>query len=159
MKKWLYSFMTAMMILMMAAPTFAASHSSRGSFSGGSRAVSSFSTPKYSSYSSNKYSSGVRRPSSSVTSPTRSYNPSSSYSPYGTSSTKSGFGSFLGGMAVGGILGSMFHPFGYGHSLFGGYGGGYGYTGGFSLLGLIFDIIIAVIAFKILRRLFFGRRY
>lgn len=158
MKKWLYSVMTAILIMMMAAPAFAASHSFRGSFSGGSRAVSSFSTPKYSSSSSSRYSSGVRRPSSSVTTPTRSYNPSSSYSPYGTSRTKSGIGSFLGGMAVGGLLGSMIHPFGYGNSLFGGgYGGGYG--GGFSLMGLIFDFIIVVIAFKVLRRLFFGRRY
>ncbi|MGZ4032487.1 MAG: hypothetical protein ACXVP2_10060, partial [Tumebacillaceae bacterium] len=72
---------------------------------------------------------------------------------FGQSYTKSrsGLGSFFGGMAVGGLLGSMFHPFGGG----GYYGGGYG--GGFSLFGLLFDVLVIYILYRIIRRLFFRR--
>lgn len=118
--------------------------SSRGSFSGGSKSYSSHS---YSSGST--YSSGVRKPSSNVTRPFSSYQ-----QPY-TQSRSSSWGSFFGGMAAGSLLTSMFHPFGGGHFYGGGYGSGFG--GGFSFFGLLFDLLLLYIGYRILRRLFFRR--
>jgi hypothetical protein len=63
-----------------------------------------------------------------------------------------GFFSHLGAFGAGALLGSMFHPFG------GGFGGmGFGYPS-FSLLGFALDIILIVLVFSLIRRLF-QRRY
>lgn len=128
--------------------------SSKGSFSGGSRSYSTHSYSSGSTYNSgnsgNKtYSSGVRRPSSGVN------RPSSSYQPSYTQPRTSSWGSFFGGMAAGSLLTSMFHPFGGGH-YYGGYGSGYG-GGGFSFFGLLFDLLLIYIVYRIVRRLFFRR--
>lgn len=123
--------------------TAMAAKSSRGSYSGGK---SSYSSSSSFSSGSKTYSSGVRTPSSSVKRPSSSYNNS-----YSTSRSSSGWGKFFGGMAVGGLLGSMFHPFGGG----GYYGGGYGH--GFSFFGFLFDLLLIYIVYRIVRGLFFRR--
>lgn len=124
---------------------FASAAGSRGSFSGGVRSGnhSVFSNPSR-SYNSgtSSYSSGVKSPSSNVT-----QRPSTQQPYQGTAPRKSlfgGMGNFLGGMATGALVGSlfghMFHPF-----------GGLGY--GFSPLGILFDLLLVFVGFKLIRRL------
>jgi hypothetical protein len=134
-KKMLHALLVGILVVIMASPTMAAS--TQGKYSG---------TPSHSSPTApqthNAYKSGPQRPSSQVTnpgSPQNSYHtpqqPAPTYTPPAQSKF-GGVGSFLGGMAVGGMLGSMFHPFGGGHSS---YDGGFS---GFSFSGLIMDILL-----------------
>ena len=150
MKRWMNLFITMLLIFTMASPTFAASKSGRFS---GTPSSPSIHTPSSStsSPSSNVYRSGTQRPFSQVTnSGTQgTYNspqPSTpTYSPQ--TRTRSGVGSFLGGMAVGGLLGSMFHPFS------GGYGSGYGVSGGFPFMGLLMDVLLVVGVIWLVRKI------
>lgn len=88
----------------------------------------------------------------------RTYRPSTrssapSYgSSYGSRYGFGGFGSHMFSFGTGLFLGSMFHPFG-GYYGMGGY---YGYHG-FSILSLLFDVLIIYIIWRIIRR-FIGRR-
>ncbi|WP_047152315.1 hypothetical protein [Aneurinibacillus tyrosinisolvens] len=95
------------------------------------------------------YHSGYRSPSSNVR--------NGSYHNYNNSTPGKGGGflshaaAFGGGALIGSMLGSMFHPFGGGY----GYGGYGGMSQGFSFMGLIIDLIIIVVLFKLARRFFF----
>lgn len=104
------------------------------------------------------YRSGSRAPSSRVGGYRSQY--SGSYgTPYGGATTRTGFGgfgshlfSFGSGMLFGGLFGSLFHPFGGYY----GWGGGYGYHG-FSIFGLLIDLLLLYVAYRLVRRLFFRR--
>jgi uncharacterized membrane protein len=97
--------------------------------------------------STSTYHSGYKSPSSSVTR-TPSYSHSSS-NHYTQTSRSGGFWSHAAAFGAGAFLGHMFHPFG-GHY----YGGSYG----FSFLGLLVDILIIAIIFKVIKSIFI-RRY
>ncbi len=56
------------------------------------------------------------------------------------------FGGFFGGILAGTFLGSLLNPFGFGG------------TGGFSIIGILFWAVILYVAFRFLRRLFRGAR-
>jgi hypothetical protein len=147
-KKMLNALLVSMLVIFMATPTMAAS--TLGKYSRTPSRISP-TIPQ----TTNVYRSGSQRPSSQVTNPGSSqYNylkpqqPASTYTPP-TQSRFGGAGSFLGGMAVGGLLGSMFHPFGGGHSY---YGGG-GYSSGFPFSGLIMDILLIVAIVWLFRKL------
>ncbi|WP_282199848.1 hypothetical protein [Collibacillus ludicampi] len=114
--------------------------STKGSFSG------SIKSPSVSQFSSGSktYSSGKRSPSGNVTQSPNTQNPYSYSQPQPRSSFfGSGIGHFLGGMAAGALVSSLFshmlHPF-----------GGFGH--GFSLWGLLFDALIAFVLYKLIRR-------
>ena len=151
MKKLVAILMAIALTLSFSGVSNAASKS--GSFSGGSK--SSISRSYSGSTSGSKvYSSGSKRPSSNVTQ--RPY--SNSHQTYTQSKPKSswfggGIGHFFGGLATGAIVSSMFshmfHPFGGGYG-YGGYGGG-----GFSFWGLLIDLFLLYLAYKLIRRLFF----
>ncbi|HJV45638.1 MAG TPA: hypothetical protein VJ824_07910 [Bacillota bacterium] len=156
MKKWTNVFIAMILVFSLSTPTFAASKSGRYS---GTPSTSSIHTPTTttpgSSSGSNVYRSGVQRPSNQVTnSGTQgTYNnqqPSTSTYTPSTNTSRSGIGSFLGGMAVGGILGSMFHPFSSGYN---GYGREYGLSSGFSFTGILLDIALIVGAVWLFRKL------
>ncbi|WP_462410320.1 hypothetical protein [Neobacillus sp. Marseille-QA0830] len=98
--------------------------------------------------SGSSYRSGYRAPSSSVRKA-----PSTSQSPYTntqpTTKSTSGFWKGAALFGAGSLFGSMFHPFG-------GYYGGM-HTG-FSLMGLLFDILLIVVIVSMVKRIF-RRRY
>jgi hypothetical protein len=154
MKKWLNCLVAALLMLTLSSPAMAASSKGRSSLGGSSSHISTSTSSMNSGYTSSGtqgkvYNSGTKRPSSTVTnqqSPTYTNQPTktSSYAP--AAKTKSSWGSFLGGMAVGGLLGSMFHPFGSGM-----YNGG---MQGFSFTGLILDAILIAGGFWLIRRMF-----
>ncbi|MCL6517535.1 hypothetical protein [Alicyclobacillus sp.] len=95
------------------------------------------------------YRSGYRAPSPGVGT-TRTYG--STYGSVGGSgvyaATRPSFGSHLFSFGAGWLLGSMFHPFGY-------YGMGVYHP--FSLFGLILDIVLLVLLWKLVRWMFFRR--
>jgi hypothetical protein len=146
-KKMLNALLVSMLVVFMATPTMAAS--SLGKYSGSSSRISP-TIPQ----TTNMYRSGSQRPSSRVTNPGSSqYNSHTTQQPAPTNtppvqSKFGGVGSFLGGMAVGGLVGSMFHPFGGGHSYYGG-----GYSSGFSFSGLIMDILLIAAIVWLFRKL------
>ncbi|WP_416828135.1 hypothetical protein [Ectobacillus polymachus] len=124
-------------------------------FSGGSSSSSSRSSSSvHSSSSSNSgtYHSGYKAPSSSVQSKQPSYNNNSANTTQ--SKPRSGFSSFFSHAAAfgaGAFLGNMFHPFG-------GYGyGGMGVGHGFSLFGLLADILVIALIVWVFRRIFARR--
>ncbi|MCL6593871.1 MAG: hypothetical protein K6T31_07835 [Alicyclobacillus sp.] len=88
------------------------------------------------------YRSGYRTPSASAGSYSFS-RPSASPIP-----NSSGWGSHLFSFGAGWLLGSMFHPFGYG--VWGGYHS-------FSLFGLIFDLLLLYLLWRLVRWLFLRR--
>ncbi|MCL6598893.1 hypothetical protein [Alicyclobacillus macrosporangiidus] len=97
------------------------------------------------------YRSGFRSPSPGVGT-TRTYG--STYGSGGIGSSgvytapRPSIGSHLFSFGAGWLLGSMFHPFGY-------YGMGVYHS--FSLFGLILDILLLVVLWKLVRWLFFRR--
>ncbi|PLT27819.1 hypothetical protein [Peribacillus deserti] len=113
------------------------SRSSRGSYNSGYRSPSR---------SSGSYNSGYRSPSRSVTRGS-TYNRA-------TLPRRSGTGSFFSHAAAfgaGAFLTHMLHPFG---------GMYYGASHGFSFFGILLDILLIVVVFKLFRRLFSrNRRY
>ncbi|MBM7691597.1 putative membrane protein [Peribacillus deserti] len=110
---------------------------SRGSYNSGYR------TP---SRSSGSYNSGYRAPSRSVTKGS-TYNRSQIPRRSGTGS----FFSHAAAFGAGAFLAHMFHPFG---------GTYYGASHGFSFFGILLDILLIVVVFKLFRRLFSrNRRY
>lgn len=56
------------------------------------------------------------------------------------------FGGFFGGLLAGGLIGSLFNPFGWGG------------TGGISILGILFWAVILYFAFRFFRRMFGNAR-
>lgn len=119
---------------------YAATSSSKGSFSGGSKVPS---TSTFGSDTTSKsYSSGKKSPSSNVTQNSPQY--ATPQQQQRSSLFGGGIGHFLGGMAAGALVSSLFshmlHPFG---------GGDFG----FSLWGLLFDALIAFVIYKLIRRL------
>jgi hypothetical protein len=106
------------------------------------------------------YRSGFRSPSSRVGSWYGSRTTRPSYgttAPHigatgGSRSFGGGFGSHLFSFGAGWLLGSMFHPFGGYY----GWGAPMAYHG-FSLFGLIFDLLILWILWRIVKRLLFRR--
>jgi hypothetical protein len=124
--------------------------------SGAQRPTSSETNPQTGSndLTGKTYNSGPQRPSSSVTqqpSSTTTSQPTQVQSNAPTSKSKfGGVGSFIGGMAVGGLLGSMFHPFGGGMNTMGS-------TGGFSFMGILMDILIIAAIVWVVRK-FWRRR-
>ena len=89
------------------------------------------------------YHTGSRTSSSRVSG--SSHYGTSGYNSYSGSRLGSGFGSHLFSFGAGWFFGSMFHPFG------GSYG--YGYHS-FSLIGLLFDVLIIWVIWRIIRRIF-----
>lgn len=113
-------------------------------FSGGHSSIShssSFGTHSSTTRSSSTYRSGYKAPSSNVSRST--YN---STSP----SKRSSFWSHAAAFGAGTLLGSMFHPFG-GHY--------YGQSYGFSMSGILFDIVIVLVIFWLIKKIFRRRRY
>ena len=104
--------------------------------------------------SRSSYSSSFRRSySGSATRSHSLFGGSSHYSGFGSSSRYGGgLSSHLFSFGAGFLLGRMFHPFGG----YWGYGAGYGYHH-FSLFGLIFDLILLYILFRIVKFFFFRR--
>ncbi|MED3561713.1 hypothetical protein BIV60_20005 [Bacillus sp. MUM 116] len=114
-------------------------------FSGGHSTIShssSFSSHSSTIRSGSTYHSGYKSPSSSVSR-------SKSYSNTPTSK-RSSFWSHAAAFGAGTLLGSMFHPFGY-HN--------YGQSYGFSFIGLLVDILIIAIIIRVIKGIFFRRRY
>ena len=147
MKKWANIVIAMILVFSLSTPTFAASKSGR--FSGKPSTPSIHSTTNTpSSSDSNVYRSGAQRPSSEVTNSgtqgTYNTQKSTSTTPsYSPTRSRSGIGSFLGGMAVGGLLGSMFHPF----------SSGFGYPGGFPFMGLLLDLVLIAGVIMIVRKI------
>ncbi|MDQ1909893.1 hypothetical protein RAC89_05150 [Paenibacillus sp. GD4] len=113
--------------------------SGRGTVSGGARGGitrSPAATP------GTGYTTGPRNPSNRVTNP--STNPS-----YGNRGGGFGLGGLFGGFAAGTLLGSLLNPFGF---------GGYGYGGGFSIVGLLFWGVMLYFLFRLFRRIKGQRR-
>ncbi|NHN35306.1 hypothetical protein [Paenibacillus agricola] len=95
-----------------------------GSFSGGSRAA-----PR------GGYNTGPRAPSPNVTRNPRTQ-------PGQQANPTSRWGGLFGGIAAGAIIGSLLHPF-----------GGYGYGGGgFSLIGILFWVVIIYVGYKLFQK-------
>jgi hypothetical protein len=91
---------------------------------------------------SSTYRSGYIAPSSNV-SRTRSYTQS-------RSSNKGSFWSHAAAFGAGTFIGSMFHPFG-GHY--------YGQSYGFSMFGVLIDLLILFIIIRVIKAIFTRRRY
>ncbi|NRD76800.1 hypothetical protein HPT25_04750 [Bacillus sp. BRMEA1] len=114
-------------------------------FSGGhsSFSHSSTRTSSYSSHSTGStYHSGYKSASSNVSR-------SSSYTNT-QPSKRSSFWSHAAAFGAGTFVGSMFHPFG-GHY--------YGHSYGFSFFGFLVDLLILYIIYKVIKGIFFRRRY
>jgi hypothetical protein len=114
-------------------------------FSGGSfGSHSSSSSTTYHSSSSQTsgttYHSGYKSPSSNVTTQTRQ-NSGTGVKP---ASKTRGILSHAAAFGAGALLGSMFHPFGVGHS-------------GFSMSGFLLDILVIGLIIWVVRKLFFRR--
>jgi len=112
-------------------------------FSGGHSSIShssSFGTHSSTTRSSSTYRSGYKSPSSNV-----------SRSTYKSTPTKrSSFWSHAAAFGAGTFFGSMFHPFG-GHY--------YGQSYGFSMFGLLFDILMILVIVWVIKKIFRRRRY
>ncbi|WP_018130268.1 hypothetical protein [Effusibacillus pohliae] len=148
--KKLVSLFLALALVMGFSAVSEAKSSTSGSFSGGVKSsISSGSTYKGDSTSqsgSGVYSSGQKSPSSNVTQ--KPSTPQPYQQPYQQPKSSwfgGGLGHFLGGMAAGALMSSLFghmlHPF-----------GGFGY--GFSFWGLLFDLLLLFVGYKLIRRLF-----
>ncbi|WCK52822.1 hypothetical protein PP175_15480 [Aneurinibacillus sp. Ricciae_BoGa-3] len=98
--------------------------------------------------SGSTYHSGYRSPSPNVRSGSSYTNPNT-----GANRSRGGFLSHAAAFGAGTLLGSMLHPFG------GGYGYGPGMGGGFSIFGILLDILIIWIVYKVVKGLFARRRY
>ncbi|WP_155837197.1 hypothetical protein [Aneurinibacillus terranovensis] len=152
-KKWVSLIIIGVMVLAPAsayAKGFSGGSYSKGSsysrsYSGGSSSIHSGSS------SSGTYHSGYRSPSSNVGRSNSLNNNGYNYS-NNSNRTTGGFWSHAAAFGAGTFIGSMLHPFG------GGYGYGMGGFHSFSLIGLLVDLIILWIVFKVIGRLFF-RRY
>jgi hypothetical protein len=153
-KSWMKGFMVLMLAvaLIFGGSTVAAAKSYSGSHAIGGSSISSHSGTYSGSYSGSRsggttYNSGYKSPSSNVTG--SRYSGSGSYT---TAPRSSGWGHFFGGFGAGmlfsGLFHSMFHPFGY-----------YGYGGyhSFSIFGLLIDLLLLWIVYRIVRGLFFRR--
>jgi len=114
---------------------FSSGHSS---FSHSSSSFRSHSTTTRSS----SYRSGYKAPSSNV-SRTKAYTRTQS-------SNRGSFWSHAAAFGAGTFLGSMFHPFG-GHY--------YGQSYGFSMFGVLIDILILFIIIRVIKGIFSRRRY
>jgi hypothetical protein len=128
---------------------FSGGHST-GSSSSYSRSYHGSSTATNGATSGSTYHSGYRAPSPNVRNGSSSYsNPN-----IATNRSRGGFLSHAAAFGAGTLFGSMLHPFG------GGYGGpGFGMGGGFSIFGILLDILIIWIVYKVVRGLFARRRY
>lgn len=121
-------------------------------YSGGSSSSSSRSSSSVHSSSSNSgtYHSGYKAPSSSVQSKQPSYN-NNSGNTQAQSKPKSSFFSHAAAFGAGAFLGSMLHPFGSMGM------GGMGVGHGFSLFGLLADILVIALIVWVFRRIFARR--
>jgi hypothetical protein len=98
-----------------------------GSFSGGNR--TGVTTP------GGGYNTGPRAPSSNVTRNPRTQP--------GQANPTSRWGGFFGGLAAGAIIGHLLNPFG---------GFGYNGGGGFSLISILFWVVIIYVGYKLFQR-------
>ncbi|MGD8188706.1 hypothetical protein ACQCN2_01780 [Brevibacillus ginsengisoli] len=148
------AFVTAFTMLFLpitaSAKGFGGGHSTRSSGSTYSSHSSGFNSYHSGVSNSQTYHSGYRSPSSNV-SGSRSYG--SNAPSYSTPKSSGGFLSHAVSFGAGALLGSMFHPFGGGYGGYGGYNG-FG-THSISIFGLLMDLLLIFIAYKIIRRLFF----
>ncbi|WP_047154978.1 hypothetical protein [Aneurinibacillus tyrosinisolvens] len=127
-------------------------------FSGGaSGSHSSYHSQTHSTTSNNHngstYHSGYKSSSTNVTNQPR-HNSIPAAAPNKTRSILSHAAAFGGGALLGGMLGSMFHPFGGGQPA--GFGSQLGSS--FSLLGFLLDILVIVLIIWAVRKLFFNKR-
>lgn len=114
-------------------------------FSGGHGSFghsSSYGSHSSSTRSGSSYHSGYRSPSGNV-SRTNPYRGSQS-------SNRGSFWSHAAAFGAGTFIGSMFHPFG-GHY--------FGNSYGFSFFGLLVDILILYIIYRVIKAIFSRRRY